>query len=105
MINKIKVYDLYYDVLDKVIAYSKTEEEAEGIVQNEIEFFGAQKSSFHLIESGEEPDLPTEYYSPSESYEYYDHSTDTFYNRNGTKLRHPSEYSPYTDSYTPFGDE
>lgn len=50
-------------------------------------------------------ELPLEYYAPSQSMEYYDESTDTYYNRNGNRLRDPEEYNPYSEGYTPFGDE
>lgn len=45
------------------------------------------------------------YYYPSDSYEWYDRLTDTYYNKSGQELRHPSEYNTNTDGYTPFGDE
>lgn len=50
-------------------------------------------------------DLPKEYYAPSDSREYYDYKTDTYYNSSGGQLRHPEEYNPRTEGYTPFGDE
>jgi hypothetical protein len=43
------------------------------------------------------------YYSPSNSHEQYD--GEHFYNANGDQLRDPSEYDPYSEGYTPFGDE
>lgn len=43
------------------------------------------------------------YYSPSESYEWFDGYT--FYNAFGQILRSPIEYDVYSDGYTPFGDE
>lgn len=49
--------------------------------------------------------LPKEYYSPSDSYEYYDYESDTYYNLSGQRLRNPSEYNPNQEGYTPFGDE
>jgi len=48
-------------------------------------------------------DLEKEYYSPSDSYEYWD--GEYFYNRMGNKLRNPSEYRRDSEGYTPFGDE
>ncbi len=48
-------------------------------------------------------ELELEYYSPSDSYEYWDGSH--FYNRSGDQLRDPAEYDPYSEGYTPFGDE
>lgn len=50
-------------------------------------------------------DLEKAYYSPSDSYEYYDPETDTFYNSVGDELRNPYEYDDYSEGYTPFGDE
>jgi hypothetical protein len=50
-------------------------------------------------------ELPKRYYSPSDSYEYYDSLTDTFYNLSGDALRDPSDYDTDTEGYTPFGDE
>ena len=44
------------------------------------------------------------YYSPSQSSEYED-IEGNYYNRSGRSLRHPIEYSPYQEGYTPFGDE
>ena len=48
--------------------------------------------------------LTMEYYSPSQSIEW---CTDNgiYYNRNGNRLRDPSEYNPRNEGYTPFGDE
>jgi len=45
------------------------------------------------------------YYAPSDSYEYYNADTDTWYNCSGQELRDPSEYDTNTEGYTPFGDE
>ena len=45
------------------------------------------------------------YYAPSDSYEYYNSDTDTWYNSCGQELRDPSEYEMNTEGYTPFGDE
>lgn len=36
---------------------------------------------------------------------YYDHETDTHYNRYGQELRPIGDYDPYSPGYTPFGDE
>ena len=36
---------------------------------------------------------------------YYDRTTDTYYNRSGEQLRDMSEYDPFSEGYTPFGDE
>lgn len=44
-----------------------------------------------------------EYYSPSDSLEYTD--GENWYNRSGQLLRDPEEYNPYSEGYTPFGDE
>ena len=46
-----------------------------------------------------------EYYLPSDSNEYYDEETDTYYNSSGQQLRNPDEYNPDSEGYTPFGDE
>lgn len=51
------------------------------------------------------PTLSKEYYSPSDSMEYYDFETNTYYNNNGNRLRDPEEYNPRSEGYTPFGDE
>ena len=53
-----------------------------------------------LVENGE---ITREYYSPSDSYEFFDGIT--YYNSTGEQLRDPSEYDQYSDGYTPFGDE
>lgn len=45
------------------------------------------------------------YYGPSESIELMDSRTGQFYNASGDPLRDPSEYDPYSEGYTPFGDE
>ena len=45
------------------------------------------------------------YYLPSDSNEYYDDETETYYNRSGQELRDPEEYNPDSEGYTPFGDE
>jgi hypothetical protein len=50
-------------------------------------------------------ELDKEYYPPSGSYELYDYKSDTWYNRSGQVLRSPDEYDPYSEGYTPFGDE
>jgi hypothetical protein len=50
-------------------------------------------------------EVSLEYYSPSESKEWYDPEEDCYYNRNGNRLRHPSEYNQHSEGYTPFGDE
>ena len=44
------------------------------------------------------------YYKPSDSYEFEDNNG-TYYNWGGQQLRNPREYSPYSEGYTPFGDE
>lgn len=46
-----------------------------------------------------------EYYSPSQSKEWYDNEEDCYYNRNGSRLRDPEEYNPHSEGYSPFGDE
>lgn len=43
------------------------------------------------------------YYEPSGTYE--DFIDGEFYNQSGDLLRDPSEYDPYSEGYTPFGDE
>lgn len=53
-----------------------------------------------LLEIGE---ISREYYSPSDSYEYFD--GENFYDIDGQILRDPEEYDPYSEGYTPFGDE
>lgn len=45
------------------------------------------------------------YYGPSESYELYNPKSGQFYNHAGQELRDPDEYDPYSEGYTPFGDE
>ncbi len=46
------------------------------------------------------------YYKPSETMEYYDSETDTWYKNDGTPLMNPSVFEPDEDGcYTPFGDE
>lgn len=45
------------------------------------------------------------YYEPSGTYELMDEKTGQFYNRSGQELRDPEEYNPYSEGYTPFGDE
>ena len=49
--------------------------------------------------------LDEEYYYPSQSIEFYDSETDTWYNHSGQQLRDPEEYNPNSEGYTPFGDE
>jgi hypothetical protein len=49
--------------------------------------------------------LERRYYSPSDSYEWYDDETGQFYNSSFQELRSPEEYDPYSEGYTPFGDE
>lgn len=49
--------------------------------------------------------IETAYYWPSDTMEFYDSKTDTFYNAFGQELRHPESYSTSTEGYTPFGDE
>lgn len=44
-----------------------------------------------------------EYYSPSDSMEWFD--GETFYNASGDSLRDCSEFDPHSEGYTPFGDE
>ena len=51
------------------------------------------------------PHLVREYYSPSDTYELYDEETDTFYDRDGDPFRHPREFDPNSEGYTPWGDE
>lgn len=52
------------------------------------------------IDNGE---VYKEYYSPSDSMEYFD--GENFYNLSGDMLRDVEEFSPYSEGYTPFGDE
>ena len=49
--------------------------------------------------------LEVAYYWPSDTNEYYDAKTDTFYNAFGQELRHPDSYRTASEGYTPFGDE
>ena len=49
--------------------------------------------------------LVEEYYTPSQSIELMDEKTGQFFNRAGDPLRDPEEYDPYSEGYTPFGDE
>ena len=69
------------------------------ILENFINNLGKEKGEeiFDKIEQ--------EYYFPSNSYEYYDIETDTWYNKLGNVLRNPEEYNTYSEGYTPFGDE
>jgi len=46
-----------------------------------------------------------QYYWPSESVEYYNHETNTWYNHSGQKLRNPDEYNSNQEGFSPFGDE
>jgi len=48
--------------------------------------------------------LPQVYYGEG-TYAFYDSKTDTYYNKSGQELRNPIEYDPYSEGYTPFGDE
>ena len=50
-------------------------------------------------------DFEKEWFSPSESMEYYDPEEDCFYNAFGQQLRNPKEYDTNSEGYTPFGDE
>ena len=43
------------------------------------------------------------YYAPSGTYEDFDGNF--YYNASGDRLRSPNEYDPYSEGYTPFGDE
>lgn len=52
------------------------------------------------IEAGE---VYKEYYSPSDSNEWFD--GDNFYNASGDMLRDTNEFNAYSEGYTPFGDE
>ena len=36
---------------------------------------------------------------------FYDEETDMYFNEAGDPLRNPEEYDPYSEGYTPFGDE
>lgn len=56
-----------------------------------------------LLEKIESGDVWQEYYPPSDSMEYTDGTT--WYNSSGSTLRDPEEYNPYSEGYTPFGDE
>ena len=69
------------------------------VLENFIHKFGKEK--------GEEifNNLNESYYSPSNSFEYYDNRTNTWYNKLGDVLRDPEEYNVYSEGYTPFGDE
>lgn len=49
-------------------------------------------------------DLIKSYYSPTDSYGYYDPETGTYYNSSGQEIRDPNEYKN-CEGYTPFGDE
>jgi hypothetical protein len=50
-------------------------------------------------------ELSRRYYPPSDSIEYFDIETETYYNAYGDELRDPEEYNPRGEGYTPFGDE
>ena len=50
-------------------------------------------------------ELPRRYYWPSDTLEFYDVETETFYNASGQELRGPEQYNPRGKGYTPFGDE
>lgn len=49
--------------------------------------------------------LPWVSYGDTGTKAYYDRETDTYYNNAGCELRDPAEYDPYSEGYTPFGDE
>jgi hypothetical protein len=49
--------------------------------------------------------LSRRYYPPSDSIEYFDIETGTYYNASGQELRDMEEYNPRSEGYTPFGDE
>ena len=49
--------------------------------------------------------LVSKFYELSNSYEQFDTETETWYNNYGQELRNPEEYNPYSEGYTPFGDE
>lgn len=43
------------------------------------------------------------FYAPTGTKELFENGT--FFNAFGQQLRDPEEYNPYTEGYTPFGDE
>lgn len=49
--------------------------------------------------------LPVIPYGNTGTMAHYDADTDTYYNYTGDELRNPEEYDPYSEGYTPFGDE
>jgi len=53
--------------------------------------------------SKKKEELEMAYYEPGDTYEYFD--GERYYNRAGDMLRDPDEYNPYSEGYTPFGDE
>lgn len=76
----------------------------------EVIFSARNMSVSDMIEAGitveelyENGDLTKEYYTPSNSKEYFDGTN--FYNLGGDKLRDLSEYDTHAEGYTPFGDE
>jgi hypothetical protein len=99
-----KVFDVYYNPKERTVGYNMTLEEANELMQREINMFDAE-DDFMLLPAGEIPDLEMAYYYPSDSMEYYDPETNIFYNRNGQQFRDPNEYNPRSEGYTPFGDE
>jgi hypothetical protein len=100
-----QIFNLFDYISEHDLLRCVTLKEIEEEIDIRVNEFGADRSDFEIIPVGEVPDLEMEYYSPSDSMEYYDYETDTYYNRNGRKLRHPSEYNVYSEGYTPFGDE
>ncbi|NLF42778.1 MAG: hypothetical protein GX587_08790 [Bacteroidales bacterium] len=80
------------------------------VESKEVIFSARNMSVSDMIEAGitveelyENGDLTKEYYTPSNSKEYFDGTN--FYNLGGDKLRDLSEYDTHAEGYTPFGDE
>ena len=61
------------------------------------------EAGFSMRELFELGEVEQAFYGPSESQEYFDGIS--FYNRRGDRLRSPAEFNPYSEGYTPFGDE
>ena len=79
-----------------------TKEDVKTILQMSVEEL-IEQHELTIDELAEVGVVKREYYSPSESYEYFD--GENYYNSFGQQLRSPSEFNPYSEGYTPFGDE
>lgn len=73
------------------------------IEARKLNVIGMMDIGFTLDELYAMGEVGREYYSPSDSYEYFD--GETFYNVSGQQLTDPSNYDTSSEGYTPFGDE